>query len=90
MISAPARHKIISLDTFTSDDFNHLQQTENGSPIDAHLAEPEEESAPISTLHFDSDLSHKTEGPTTTSFLGLTIGDNGETTLVIPDGPYDV
>lgn len=86
--SAPARHKIRPLDMFASDNFSHPSQNGQKFPIDAHLAGPEEGAAPVSTLQFSSELYHEAGGASTSPFLGLTVGEDGETTLVIPDGSY--
>lgn len=90
MNSAPARHKIGPQDAFAFDNFRQFPQTGPTFTNDAQLVEPDEEATPVSMLYFDRKLFGETEGPLTSSFFGLSVGDDGETTMVIPDGPCDV
>lgn len=85
--SAPARLKIQPLDAFASDNFRHFPQTEQSFLNDSPLVQFGEEIGSLSKLHFDRNLYDETGGQFTSSFFGLTFRDDGETTMVIPDGP---
>lgn len=85
--SAPARQKIQPLDAFAWDNFRHFPQTEQSFLNDSPLVQFGEEIGSFAKLHFDRNLYDETGGQFTSSFFGLTFRDDGETTMVIPDGP---
>lgn len=85
--SAPAQHKMQPLDAFASDNSRHFPQTDQSFLNDTVLVESDEEVDSLTMLHFGGNLYDQTGGQFTSSFFGLTFRDNGETTMVIPDGP---
>lgn len=85
--SAPARHKIQPLDAFASENFRQFPQTEQSFLNDTPLIQPEEDVGSLSMLHFDRNLYDETGGQFKSSFFGLTFTDDGETSMVIPNGP---
>lgn len=86
--SATLCHKVKPVDAFVLDNSDRLTQPGVNLATGCHYAEPLEEisASSFSLPHIDSMHYSGSDRPYMSSFLGLTVGDEGEVILVIPDG----